>query len=338
MVGIHLLRQHRTQQAPSWKGLHTLVVQPPNVGKGYAIVMSESHHEADTLHKVVGKSKKVGVSSPFKPIDKSKPSSSSKIAKANKLKLLEIFGHKKIIQEKGMDLDSCSGSFVHKVIVERNWSTWLNMLGTVNDTMVREFYHEYKERTTLENALLGDRGVVFRVNSKNLNDFLEFLDDIESDFLDIDVFENLNEMGRTLYDNDNFEWGKRAFIRQTKGVKEQDNDVLLPPLKNFSDKRMATMSYKEKGKSCDTFRLFGESYDSSLVSSTTILPNWAMQLKSEVVKSRRLIEESQRKIEDLNAKVMLQDVKIKELESKAFTQEHYVRLSNRTTFLSGITG
>ena len=45
MVGIHLLRQHRTQWAPSWKGLHTLVVKPPNVGKGYAIVMSESHHE-----------------------------------------------------------------------------------------------------------------------------------------------------------------------------------------------------------------------------------------------------------------------------------------------------
>ena len=33
------------QWAPSWKGLHTLVVQPPNVGKGYAIVMSESRHE-----------------------------------------------------------------------------------------------------------------------------------------------------------------------------------------------------------------------------------------------------------------------------------------------------
>ena len=45
MVGIHLLRQHRTQWAPLLKGLHTLVVQPPNVGKGYAIVMSENRHE-----------------------------------------------------------------------------------------------------------------------------------------------------------------------------------------------------------------------------------------------------------------------------------------------------
>jgi hypothetical protein len=36
---------HSIQRAPSWKGLHTLVVKPPNVGKGYAIVMSESHHE-----------------------------------------------------------------------------------------------------------------------------------------------------------------------------------------------------------------------------------------------------------------------------------------------------
>ena len=58
-----------------------------------------------------------------------------------------------------------------------------------------------------------------------------------------------------------------------KGVKKQDDDVLLPPLEKFSDKCMATMSYKEKGKSCDTFRLFVESHDSSLVSSTTILPN-----------------------------------------------------------------
>ena len=36
---------HSIQRAPSWKGLHTLVVKPPNVGKGYAFVMSESHHE-----------------------------------------------------------------------------------------------------------------------------------------------------------------------------------------------------------------------------------------------------------------------------------------------------
>ena len=36
---------HRIQRAPSWKGLHTLVVKPPNVGKDYTIVMSESRHE-----------------------------------------------------------------------------------------------------------------------------------------------------------------------------------------------------------------------------------------------------------------------------------------------------
>ncbi|KAK0583104.1 hypothetical protein LWI29_033434 [Acer saccharum] len=53
-----------------------------------------------------------------------------------------------------------------------------------------------------------------------------------------------------------------------KGLKRQDEDVLLPPLENFSEKRMATMSYKEKGKSSDTFRLFSESHDSSHVSST----------------------------------------------------------------------
>ncbi|KAK1553352.1 hypothetical protein Q3G72_033522 [Acer saccharum] len=85
--------------------------------------------------------------------------------------------------------------------------------GIVNETMVREFYHEYKESTSFEDALLDLRGVVFRVNSKNLNKFLELPYDIESDFLDVDVLENLNEMGRTLCDNDDFEWGKRAFIR-----------------------------------------------------------------------------------------------------------------------------
>ena len=36
---------HSIQRAPSWKGLHTLVVKPPNVGKGYTIVLSESHHK-----------------------------------------------------------------------------------------------------------------------------------------------------------------------------------------------------------------------------------------------------------------------------------------------------
>ena len=183
-------------------------------------------------------------------------------------------------------------------------------------------------------------------------------------------------MGRTFCDNGDFEWGKRAFIRQSeltkvsafwhlfvcanlvgssnatklnkekikivyalvnnkpinlgevliehielaacstrldkklafpgfifhlclaKGLKKQDDDVLLPPLEIFNDKRMATMSYKEKGKPSDTLRLFGESYDSSLVSSTTIHPNWAMQLKSEVEDSKRMIEVSQRKIKN----------------------------------------
>ena len=46
MVCIHFASAlHSNQRAPSWKGLHTLVVKPPNVGKGYAIVMSESRHE-----------------------------------------------------------------------------------------------------------------------------------------------------------------------------------------------------------------------------------------------------------------------------------------------------
>ncbi|KAK0599251.1 hypothetical protein LWI29_003623 [Acer saccharum] len=215
------------------------------------------------------------------------------------------------------------------------------MLGMVNDSLVREFYHEYKHSTTNEDALMDVRGIFFRVNSENINKFLGLPIDIESDFLDVGYIENLNEMSRTLCDNNDFEWRKRAFISQrsfnaTKlnkekikivyalvtnkpinlgevliehieittcstrldkklalsgfnshfclaaSVKKHEEDVLLSPLEKFSDKRMAFMSYKDKGRSCDNFRLFGESQDSSLVSSTTCLSEWAMQLKNEV--------------------------------------------------------
>ena len=40
-----------------------------------------------------------------------------------------------------------------------------------------------------------------------------------SDFLDVDVVENLDLMGKTLCDDINFEWGKRAFIRQSELTK-----------------------------------------------------------------------------------------------------------------------
>ena len=101
---------------------------------------------------------------------------------------------------------------------------------------------------------------------------------------------------------------------------------------------MASMSYKDKGKPSDTFSLFGESHDLSHVSSTPILPSWAIQLKKEVEESRRMIEASQRKIEDLNAKIVVQDERIKELEGKTTTTKHYVRSSHRTTFLGGTSG
>ena len=48
--------------------------------------------------------------------------------------------------------------------------------------MVREFYYEYKESTTFEDVVMDMRGVVFRVNSWKLNEFLELPDEIESDF------------------------------------------------------------------------------------------------------------------------------------------------------------
>ena len=85
--------------------------------------------------------------------------------------------------------------------------------------MVREFYYEYKESTTIEDAVMDMRGVVFRVNSWKLNEFLELPDDIESDFLDVDFMENLDLMGKTICDNGDFELGKRAFIRQNELTK-----------------------------------------------------------------------------------------------------------------------
>ena len=66
------------------------------------------------------------------------------------------------------------------------------------------------------------------------------------------------------------------FISQlclAKGLKNYDDDVLFPPLEKLSEKRVVSMSYKDKGKPSDTFRLFGESHDSCHVSSTHILPS-----------------------------------------------------------------
>ncbi|KAK4844362.1 hypothetical protein QYF36_019289 [Acer negundo] len=80
------------------------------------------------------------------------------------------------------------------------------MLGVVNETMVREFYCKFENSTTFQNALLDMRGVVFRVNAWKLNDFLGLSNDIESDFLDVGVLENLDLMGKTLCDNVDFEW------------------------------------------------------------------------------------------------------------------------------------
>ena len=48
------------------------------------------------------------------------------------------------------------------------------------------------------------KGVVIRVNSWKLNEFLGLPDDIESDFLDVDVLKNLDLMGKTLCDDVNF--------------------------------------------------------------------------------------------------------------------------------------
>ncbi|KAK0599648.1 hypothetical protein LWI29_007290 [Acer saccharum] len=324
----------------------------------------------------MGKAKKIGGNASSTPIAKSKPTIPSKISKGNKVDELGIFGCKKLIQERGIDLNSCVGSYVYDVLKSRNWISWVNMLGISNETIVREFYHAYKSGSTV-------------------NEFLNLPDDIESEFLDVDILENLDLMGRTLCDDSNFVWGKRAFIRQgeltkisafwhlfvcsnlvvstnasklnrdkikivyalvtnkpinlgellveqieiavctsrldkklafpgfitqlclAKGVRNLDGDVMFPPLEKLSEKRMATMSYKDKGKSNDVLRLFGDSLDSNHVPSSPALPSWALKLRKEVEESHRLIEASQRKIEDLSAKLVAQDERIKELEGKS---------------------
>ncbi|KAK0594113.1 hypothetical protein LWI29_015762 [Acer saccharum] len=306
-----------------------------------------------------GKSKKDWWKYFFNSHDKSKPTISSKISKANKVDELGIFGCKKLIQERGIDLDSCVGSYVYDVLKSRNWNSWVNMLGISNETVVREFYHAYKSSSTVTSATLSIRKVVFRVCSRKVNEFLDLPDDIESEFLDVDILENLDLMGRTLCDDSNFVWGKRAYIKQActsrldkklafpgfitqlclaKGVRNLDSDVMLPPLEKLSEKRVAFMSYKDRGKSNDVFRLFSESLDSNHVPSSPALPSWALKLRNEVEESRRLIEASQRKIEDLSAKLVVQDERIKELEGKSTPTRQYVRSAHHSSFLGGTSG
>ena len=117
----------------------------------------------------MGKAKKVGGNTSSIPIDNSKPSLSSKVSKAKNVKDLGIFGSKKIIQERGIDLNSCDGSYVYKVLMDRKWGPWIDMLGVSNETMVREFYHVYKGSSTVTSAILDIRKVVFRVCARKVN-------------------------------------------------------------------------------------------------------------------------------------------------------------------------
>ncbi|KAK3229681.1 hypothetical protein Dsin_001562 [Dipteronia sinensis] len=170
---------------------------------------------SDSLHKVLGRNKATGISYPPKPIDKPKSTSStSKKSKSTRLNPLGTMGTKKLLQERGIDLCKYRGSYVHQIIVDRNWGTRVNMLGMVNDSLVREFYQEYKYSTTNVDALMDARDIVFRVNSENINKLIGLSNDIESDFFDVEISENLTLMGRTQCDDNDFEWGNRAFISQ----------------------------------------------------------------------------------------------------------------------------
>ena len=63
-----------------------------------------------------------------------------------------------------------------------------------------------------------------------------------------------------------------------------------------------------------------------------------LKLRKEVEESHRLIEASQRKIEDLSAKLVAQDERIKELEGKSTPTRQYVRSAHRSSFLGGTSG
>ncbi|KAK0588247.1 hypothetical protein LWI29_036648 [Acer saccharum] len=318
----------------------------------------------------MGKAKKVGGNTSSSPIAKSKPTISSKISKGNKVDELGIFGCKKIIQERGIDLDSCIGSYVYDVLKSRNWISWVNMLGVSNETIVREFYNAYKSGSTVTSATLSIRKVVFRVCPRRQGELTKI-----SAFWHLFVCSNLivstnaSELNRdkikivyALVTNQPINLGELlveqiqsaactsrldkklafpGFITQlclAKGVRNLDGDVMLPPLEKLSEKRMATMSYKDKGKSNDVLRLFGDSLDSNYVPNSPALPSWALKLRKVVEESHRLIEASQRKIEDLSAKLVAQDERIKELEGKSTPTRQYVRSAHRSSFLGGTSG
>ncbi|KAK3230375.1 hypothetical protein Dsin_002256, partial [Dipteronia sinensis] len=90
----------------------------------------------------------------------------------------------------------------------------INSIGVTNESLIRELYFEYKESSTFENALVSVRGKTFKVSSDSINKFLGLSKEIVSEFLNIDNIDDLNLMGRTLCEDDGFEWGKRAYISQ----------------------------------------------------------------------------------------------------------------------------
>ena len=113
-----------------------------------------------------------------------------------------------------------------------------------------------------------------------------------------------------------------------RGVKRVKEDVLLPPLEKFCEKRVAYMSYKEKGGN-DTLKLFEKIQESSNVLSSSYLPDWAIQLKEELVASRK-------EIVDLKArfKCLEED----NSSSKDSNSKFYVRSSKHSTFFGGTSG
>ncbi|KAK3229627.1 hypothetical protein Dsin_001508 [Dipteronia sinensis] len=63
------------------------------------------------------------------------------------------------------------------------------------------------------------KGKTFRVSSDSINKFLGLSTKIDSEFLDTDNIKHLNLIGRTLCEVNEFEWGKKAYIGQSKLTK-----------------------------------------------------------------------------------------------------------------------
>ncbi|KAK3219266.1 hypothetical protein Dsin_013236 [Dipteronia sinensis] len=255
---------------------------------------------------------------PSKPIAKPKytPTTCRK-SKPNKLKALGVIGTKKLIQDMGVDL--VQDYYIYHSICDRHWDTCINSIGIVNESLIRELYFEYKKSSTFENALVSVKRKTFRISSDSINMFLGISRSTNASELNKEKIKTVFalvtnkplNLGDLLIEHIECEASssrldkKLAFQRflthfcMKQGVLMLEDNVLPQPLEKFCDKRLVFMSYKDKGKASDTFRIFGEHHEPCVVTSTNPLPEWAMQFQERLMSK---IGELDANVVELNAK------------------------------------